>query len=73
MPVVEGADCVCVDTGSLENLYIGKPVHDPPADFQISRPASLPAPLFQRARRYQPPLGQTLLIEMLHNPMCSSP
>ena len=50
MPVVEGADCICVDTGSLENLYIGKPVHDPPADLQISRPASLPAPLFQRAR-----------------------
>src|SRR5215472_15300850 len=67
---VDGAECVEVEACRLEGFYVGKSIDDAAADLQILRPATLPAPLFERARRDQPALRQALLIEM-HGPFLS--
>src|SRR6202030_4728553 len=59
-PLVDGAECVCVETGRLEGLDVRKPIDDAATDLQISRPAALPAPLLERAWRNQPALRQIL-------------
>jgi hypothetical protein len=62
-----GADRVAVKSGGLEGLDIGQPIDDASADFQISWPTPLPAPLFERAWRKAPTLRKTLLIYVMHS------
>ena len=64
---VDGADRVGVDPRRLEGFDVGQPIGDPAADLQVSRPAPLPAPLFERAWRNEPTLRQ-----MLQDAACSS-
>ena len=68
---VDGADRVGVDPRRLEGFDVGQPIDDPTADLQVSRPAPLPAPLFERAWRNEPTLRQMLLVKMLHAPVLS--
>ena len=60
-----------VDPGRLEGFDVGQPIDDPAADLQVSRPAPLPTPLFERAWRNEPTLRQMLLVKMLHAPVLS--
>jgi hypothetical protein len=64
---INWTDRVDVDAVRLERLDVRQPIDYPAVYLQIARPATLPAPLFKSAWRYQPALRETLLVEMLHN------